>query len=133
MPESERTRIRVETGAEPASALLPADATRQALAALVRNALDASRDRQEIVLAAAHNSGWLEFTVRDSGRGMSAETLRRIAEPFYTTKAPGAGMGLGTYLVRVFAEHLGGALSFDSELGIGTKAVLALPLTQNGT
>ena len=133
MPEAERTRIRVETAAAPASVRLPPDATRQALAALVRNALDASRDRQEVVLAAGENSGWLEFTVRDSGRGMSAETLRRIAEPFYTTKAAGAGMGLGTYLVRVFAEHLGGGLSFDSEPGLGTKAVLVLPLTQNGT
>lgn len=133
MPEAERTRIRVETATAPASVRLPADATRQALIALVRNALDASRDRQEVVLAAGENSGWLEFTVRDSGRGMSAETLRRIAEPFYTTKAAGAGMGLGTYLVRVFAEHLGGALTFDSEPGLGTKAVLALPLTQNGT
>jgi two-component system sensor histidine kinase RegB len=63
---------------------------------------------------------------------MSPETLNWIAEPFFTTKAPGSGMGLGTYLVRVFAEQLGGRLVFESEPAKGTKALLQLPLIPNG-
>ena len=59
---------------------------------------------------------------------MSAEVLEHIAEPFFTTKEPGKGMGLGTFLVRTFAERLGGRVVFDSVPGQGTTATLQLPL-----
>jgi two-component system sensor histidine kinase RegB len=59
---------------------------------------------------------------------MPAHVLRRIAEPFFTTKDPGKGMGLGTFLVSTFAERLGGRVVFDSRLGEGTTATLQLPL-----
>jgi two-component system sensor histidine kinase RegB len=59
---------------------------------------------------------------------MPASVLRRIAEPFYTTKEPGKGMGLGTFLVRTFAESLGGRVLFDSVAGEGTTVTLELPI-----
>jgi two-component system sensor histidine kinase RegB len=59
---------------------------------------------------------------------MPANVLRRIAEPFFTTKEPGKGMGLGTFLVRTFAESLGGRVMFDSIPGEGTTVTLELPL-----
>jgi two-component system sensor histidine kinase RegB len=59
---------------------------------------------------------------------MSREVLERIAEPFFTTKGPGRGMGLGTFLARTFAEDLGGNLVFDSSAGNGTTAIVELPL-----
>jgi signal transduction histidine kinase len=58
---------------------------------------------------------------------MSPEVLDRIAEPFYSTKRPERGMGLGTFLVRVFAEDMGGSLTFDSAVNQGTTAILELP------
>jgi len=64
----------------------------------------------------------------DDGKGMSPETLRRIGEPFFTTKEPGKGMGLGTFLVRTLSEQLGGRLTFDSSLNAGTSAILELPV-----
>jgi len=69
--------------------------------------------------------------VVDSGSGMSPDTLNRLGEPFFTTKAPGKGMGLGIFLARVFAERLGGNLAFESEIGRGTRATLELPLKRN--
>jgi signal transduction histidine kinase len=62
---------------------------------------------------------------------MRAETLNHIAEPFYTTKGTGGGLGLGTFLARLFAEWLNGSLVFESEVGVGTKAILELPLTHH--
>ena len=59
---------------------------------------------------------------------MSDGVLRRIAEPFFTTKEPGKGMGLGTFLVRTFAQNLGGRILFVSSPGEGTTATLELPL-----
>ena len=58
---------------------------------------------------------------------MSAAVLARAGEPFFTTKEPGKGMGLGLFLARSFAERLGGSLELDSTPGRGTAATLTLP------
>ena len=113
---------------EELEAFLPIDATRQVLTALVRNAVDASHSGQTVDLRADSTAGRLRFTVRDSGTGMAPDVLNRLSEPFFTTKGPGRGMGLGTFLVRVFAENLKGNLAFESEVDSGTEAVLELPL-----
>jgi len=97
----------------------------------VRNALEASRDDQPVLLGADRTGGGIRFHVKDSGRGMSPATLTRVAEPFFTTKAPGSGMGLGTFLARTFAERLSGNLVFESEAGKGTTALLELPSILN--
>jgi two-component system, sensor histidine kinase RegB len=130
-PAPDRERVRI-VAAGPDAAVLPAGAARRALVALLRNALDASSEAQTVTLSVARAAGSLEFVVKDSGCGMSRETLDRIGEPFFTTKASGCGMGLGTYLVRAFAEQFRGRLVFESEPGKGTRAVLQLPLIPNG-
>jgi len=107
--------------------LLPREATVQAVSALVKNALDANIEHREVVLKAQIQDSQVRFVVEDKGAGMTPEVLSHLAEPFFTTKAPGVGMGLGTFLVRMFAEHLNGRLSFDSTLGKGSTAVLELP------
>jgi len=72
----------------------------------------------------------LQFCIEDHGTGMTEETLRRIGEPFFTTKEPGKGMGLGTFLAIAFAEQLGGRLTYTSDLGKGTRAVFEIPVHQ---
>lgn len=126
-PESQRHSIKMSADAG-LKAALPVETTRQVLAALVKNAMDASEAGQPVTLIGDANLGRLRFTVRDSGAGMTPEALGRIAEPFFTTKEQQRGMGLGTFLVRVFAERLGGTLVFDSAVGHGTTAILELPL-----
>jgi two-component system sensor histidine kinase RegB len=73
----------------------------------------------------------MTFAIHDNGHGIPEQVLRRIAEPFFTTKEPGKGMGLGTFLVRTFAERLGGRLSYESIAGQGTTATLQLPLSSS--
>ncbi|MGH7282898.1 MAG: ATP-binding protein, partial [Polyangiaceae bacterium] len=69
----------------------------------------------------------LRFSVIDVGSGMTADQLARVGEPFFTTKEAGAGMGLGVFLARAFADRLGGTLSFESETARGTHVVLEIP------
>ena len=107
--------------------VLPREATVQAVSALVKNALDANIDGRPVILNANVENGQVRFVVEDKGQGMTPEVLNHLAEPFFTTKAPGVGMGLGTFLVRMFAEHLNGRLSFDSTYGKGSTVVLEFP------
>jgi two-component system, NtrC family, sensor kinase len=69
-------------------------------------------------------------SVVDSGAGMDEETLSRAGEPFFTTKPPGKGTGLGLATVRAFAEQAGGSLAIDSTLGKGTTIILRLPISE---
>ena len=130
--ELQQARVKSLVSGEVTTAGLPVEATRQALTALVTNALDASAPEGPVVLSAEGSGSLLRFTVQDSGCGMSPETLQHVSEPFYTTKGHSGGMGLGTFLVRMFADNVKGSLTFESELGAGTKVVLDVPLVNNG-
>jgi two-component system, sensor histidine kinase RegB len=130
LSSEEANLVQTEVTGE-SKALLPPGAVRQALTALVKNALQASPPGHRVTLMAESWPERVRFTVQDSGCGMSLETLNRISEPFYTTKGTGCGLGLGTFLARVFAERLNGSLVFESELGTGTKAILELPLIRH--
>jgi two-component system sensor histidine kinase RegB len=126
--ESER-RGRVELVDRTGAALLevPAAGTARAIESLLRNALDASPAEALVVLEIAQRSGATTFEVRDRGAGMDAATLRRAGEPFFTTKGTGRGLGLGLFVTRAFAEHLGGRLDLESHPSGGTLARLSLP------
>ena len=58
---------------------------------------------------------------------MPPEVLSRACEPFFTTKAPGQGLGLGLFLACTLVEHLGGRFALDSTPGTGTRATVELP------
>jgi two-component system sensor histidine kinase RegB len=125
---SSRVRSKIAEGAEGAKLVIPRRAVEQALVALIRNAVDASANRAMVTLSAAVEGGSLLFLVEDSGGGMDEDTLRHVGEPFFTTKEPGRGMGLGVFLVRTLAHRLGGGLTFESAIGRGTRVTLELPL-----
>lgn len=131
--EAQRASFITEVPNKNVAVVLPVQATTQSLAALIKNALDASAAGSKIVIRAVRDGPQIAFFIADSGKGMPETVLRRIAEPFFTTKEPGKGMGLGTFLARTFAERLGGGLSFESIPGKGTTAKLRLPLNAPGS
>lgn len=124
--------LRIEAPEKVASTVLglPKHAVEQALIALVKNAVEAAPKGSVVKVGVSQAGGFMAFEVRDRGYGMSPETLRHAGEPFYTTKEPGKGMGLGIFLVRTLADRLGGRLRIDSVLANGTTAVLELPLSR---
>ena len=67
------------------------------------------------------------ITVEDSGSGMSENEITQVFEPFYTTKEPGKGSGLGLSMVHGFVTQSNGAVVIESKLGTGSKIKLYLP------
>jgi PAS domain S-box-containing protein len=72
---------------------------------------------------------YVRLTVQDDGAGMGKEALAHAFEPFFSTKPPGQGTGLGLGVVHGIARQAGGEASMESELGVGTTATVHLPLS----
>jgi PAS domain S-box-containing protein len=110
-----------------------------ALLNLAVNARDAMPQGGQIIIAANEESlsadnahdmkpgRYVRLSVIDSGEGMDEETLRHATEPFFTTKGPGKGTGLGLPMVHGLAEQFGGRFDLRSRVGEGTVAEIWLP------
>jgi len=122
-----RERITMEVAAESSPVHVPLRPMALAVRGIVKNALQASPPDRTVVVRAHSDQGGCRIVVADEGLGMSEEVVRRAAEPFFTTKPVGEGMGLGLYLAQDLARRSGGLLAIDSEPGRGTQVSLLLP------
>jgi len=130
-------QVRVETGVPPL--LADRGQLETALINLATNARDAMPEGGLLTLSGEHEVApdcladlspghYVRLSVADTGSGMDAVTLARAAEPFFTTKKPGACTGLGLPMAKGFAEQSGGALRVESSLGKGATVSLWLPV-----
>ena len=119
-----------------------ANQVEMALLNLAVNARDAMPEGGQIILAARDvvvqtdepdglKAGrYVCVSVSDTGEGMDQATLSRAMEPFFTTKGPGKGTGLGLPMVHGLAQQSGGRFILKSRVGEGTTAELWLPVDE---
>jgi signal transduction histidine kinase len=126
--EATQKRLRVEIRAYADLAAVTADrrALRSILDNLLSNAIRYTPDEGEILLAAEEIKDFVQFTVRDTGRGIEAERLSNIFDRFNPFSESGSGLGLA--LVRRLVESLGGQIAVESRLGAGTTFRFTLPV-----
>jgi signal transduction histidine kinase len=90
----------------------------------------APEDGGEVVIRGRREGGDLLLSVRDNGEGMDKETRDRIFTPFFTTKGPDRGMGLGLTIVWRVARSLGGSVAAESAPGQGAEFRVRLPVAR---
>jgi signal transduction histidine kinase len=125
-PEAEERGIVLRADVPPALRL-PLDKLKihQALANVLRNAIDASPHGSEVVVRAAAVADGVEVSVTDQGAGVPASEREAVFAPFFTTKEQGTGLGLA--IAREFARAHGGDLRLAADAGPGATFILHLP------
>ncbi len=95
---------------------------------LIMNAIQAMDGRGTLTLRAGHTDQMATISIGDTGPGIPQEHIRKIFEPFYTTKPPGKGTGLGLHSARSLIEEYHGQIGIHSVVGEGTIFCLEFPL-----
>lgn len=105
----------------------------RALQNLVHNAIDAASQAAgaRVELKWRQLQLQAEITIEDNGPGIPAEILSNLFEPYFSTKKPAGGMGLGLFIAKSIVEAHRGTLSIDNRGGGGARAVIILPLEQS--
>ena len=105
----------------------------QVLMNLVLNGLQAMDGQGgELRIATATEGSGARIEVTDTGGGIAPEHLKRIYEPFFTTKPPGQGTGLGLFITHQIVTGMGGTIEARSEPGRGTTMTVRLPRGRSG-
>jgi two-component system sensor histidine kinase RegB len=124
-----RVDVAIDDAARERSLHLPAQALALALRGVLKNALEAAGPSGRVglrVMSDDSAGGCCTIVVRDEGAGMPASVLARVGEPFFTTKEPGQGMGLGVFVARALCEQIGGKLEIESAQGRGTTVRMSV-------
>jgi signal transduction histidine kinase/HAMP domain-containing protein len=126
--EAQKKHIRVDVKAYADLSAVRADrrALRSILENLLLNALRYTPEEGEVLLAAEEIKNFVQFSVRDTGRGIEAERLGSIFDRFNPFSERGSGLGLA--LVRRLVESLGGQIAVESRLGHGSTFRFTLPV-----
>jgi len=97
---------------------------------VVQNALDATDEAGKVSLTLEMaDAARVRLVVEDNGCGMTPDFIReRLSRPFQTTKS--SGMGIGVFETRQYLEEIGGTLRYDSEVGVGTRVTIELPISR---
>lgn len=95
---------------------------------LLVNAAQAIEERGEISIDVSASDAEFIIVIRDTGSGIAASDLRKIFEPFYTTKLVGTGTGLGLSLSYSIVQKHKGEIKVSSVLGEGTAFTVILPI-----
>jgi two-component system sensor histidine kinase PilS (NtrC family) len=124
--EERAGNIRVELGLqERLIAAIDEAQVRQVVWNLIRNAAEAMRAGGTLGVRTFEKDGEAVLVVRDTGVGVPPEQARNVFDPFFTTKQGGSGLGLA--IAHAIVESHGGAMMFDSRVGVGTEVTVRLP------
>ena len=86
---------------------------------IVQNSIRANASLIEVIIEEAPSTDLFAFTVKDNGCGMDEEMVKRVTDPFVTTRTT-RKVGLGISLLKSLAQQAGGDIKLESKVGVGT-------------
>jgi two-component system NtrC family sensor kinase len=95
---------------------------------ILRNAVQAIAERGIIHLKTSYDNGMVTIVITDNGCGIPQDIIDRVFEPFFTTRPPGQGTGLGLSTCYDIVKKHGGTIDVASAVGKGTKFTIRLPV-----
>jgi signal transduction histidine kinase len=104
------------------------DELKQAFLNIILNSTQAMPDGGQLRVSARVEKKRVQIIFEDTGHGISKDNLANVLNPFFTTKDPGIGTGLGLSLTHSFIKRAGGELILESEVGVGTTVRVLLPV-----
>ena len=125
-----RVKLEVTQALDPCWVLGDSQLLSQAILNLALNGIDAMDGSGTLHMSLQRRNQMVEVEVRDNGCGMTSEELSQAMEPFFTTKPPGAGTGLGLSMAYGTVQDHGGELKLESEHGVGTRAIMSIPISE---
>jgi signal transduction histidine kinase len=128
-PLGRKKDLTVENRIGPGEARVQADRAQlmQALVNVLMNSVQAAPQGGAVTVSARADGERVGIRIEDNGAGIPKELLKRVCDPFFTTKAEGEGTGLGLAITLNIARAHGGDLAIESEVGRGTAVTLWLP------
>jgi len=131
-------RLKEEISAKTPLVRVDPSQLQQVLLNLFNNAIDAITEKHGYeggelsILAGPDRDGIVQISVTDNGAGISPENLKKVFTPFFTTKPPGQGTGLGLSVCYGIVDDMGGTMEVASEKGVGTTFTVRLPSSMLG-
>ncbi len=121
----DQIKVHVKVNKEADILMADPEILRRILANLVTNAVQAMPEGGKLDIQAYRDSNDTMLSVKDTGVGIPEEVKAKLFTPLFTTKSKGQGFGLA--VVKRMTEALGGTITFESEVGKGTKFIIRLP------
>jgi len=95
---------------------------------LISNAIDAIGKNGQIEVNSRRTGSHIHVNIKDDGPGLAEDKLKKIFDPFYTTKESGKGTGLGLWVSYSIIEKMGGTINVNSEAGAGATFTVEIPI-----
>ena len=108
----------------------------QVIINIIQNACQSLENKQKGIFVSTmyeENMDCIVIKIKDEGEGITKENLKKINEPFYTTKRDSGGIGLGLSISENIIKEHNGNIEFKSELGMGTEVIIKLPVRNNNS
>lgn len=95
---------------------------------VIRNGIQAMQGKGNLEISSEQEGNQVSIRIRDTGVGIAAEHMEKIYDPFFTTKGPDEGEGLGLYIVQQIVKKYAGTITYESEKGKGTVCTIQFPI-----
>lgn len=128
LPERNRVEIDLSEALARETITVPVIGFSQALRGLVQNAIDSDPSGEPVNIEVDKSGVYWRLQIKDRGEGMTRTTMDRVSEPFFTTKQPGKGMGLGVFLAQNVIKRLNGKIEYAARHERGTCVTVWLPI-----